>query len=56
MLRDLLRGCWATLRETLPDTVEEWGAFFAWLTWAFVLHWEVLTIVAWTVCTDRGGC
>jgi hypothetical protein len=56
VIGDLLRGCYATLRETLPDDVSECGVFLAGFTWAFLLHWVVLIIVTWSVCSQRGGC
>ena len=56
MLRDLLSGCWASIRETLPDSVEQCGFGMGGFCWAFVLHWLVLIAVTWMTCSARGGC
>ena len=56
MLRDLIRGCYHTVRETMPDSVEECGFWMSGFCWAFGLHWVILILVTWSVCSTRGGC
>ena len=56
MLRDLLRGCWHTVRETLHSTAEEGGAFLSGMVYAFLAHWVLLILVSWSVCSQRGAC
>jgi hypothetical protein len=38
-------GLLADLRETLPSTTDEAGAFVAGFAWAFVIFWTTLIVV-----------
>lgn len=53
---ELVRDLLGDLRQTLPSTEDEAGAFVAGMAWAFVLHWLVLICVTWQHCASRGGC
>lgn len=53
MLREIAAGLAESVRETLPSTEDEAGAFLAGMCWAFVLSWVTLIVVSWL--SQRGG-
>lgn len=55
MLTDIVRGLWESIRETLPSTTDEAGAFLSGMTYAFILHWAVLIFVTYAYVTAGGG-
>jgi hypothetical protein len=42
---EIARGAWETIRETLPATEDEAGAFVAGMTYAFVIFFGLLVLV-----------
>jgi hypothetical protein len=56
MFRDVLRGCYHTVRETLPDTVENGSAFLSGMVYGSVLCWLMVIVASCQVCSQRGGC
>lgn len=55
MLIDIVRGLWESIRETLPSTEQEAGAFLSGLCYAFALHWAMLLFVTYAYVTSGGG-
>jgi hypothetical protein len=55
-LLEILRGVAETIRETLPSTYAEAGAFLSGFCYAFVLHWVVLFAVTYAHCRAAGSC
>lgn len=44
---DIVCGLAESVRETLPSTEDEAGAWLAGFCWAFVLHWVALIAVTY---------
>jgi hypothetical protein len=56
ILLEILRGLAETVRETLPSTTDEGGAWLSGFVYAFVLHWVVLFAVTYAHCRASGTC
>lgn len=54
LLAELARGCYETIRETLPSDSREAAVFVAGMTWALVVYVAVLLLVSWGTITAIG--
>jgi hypothetical protein len=56
MLAEILRGLAETIRETLPRSEAEGGAFLSGVCYAFAVHWALLIAVTWAHCRAAANC
>jgi hypothetical protein len=55
LVRELVRGLYESIRETLPSTDAEAGAFLAGMIWAFVLFWLTVFVATYLTLLGRGA-
>ena len=55
VLFDVLRGCWESVRETLPTTEQDVAPFVAGLAWGLVIYVLLLILVSWATLTATGA-
>jgi hypothetical protein len=54
LLRELARGLYESIRETLPSTEQEAGAFLSGMVWAFLVFWVTVFIATYLTLLGRG--